>query len=132
MRLRPHHLLCTQTYRGKGYDNDFVDNMTAITNRLGREAGAQIEIVFSTDDICVKCPKMTGEDLCEENAKVKAIDRKVVEYFGLEEKCYIYQNIIREIKAKMTASIMDDICGDCNWYKVSDCRSIILGRSNPE
>ena len=22
--LRPHHLLCTQGYSGKGYDNDFV------------------------------------------------------------------------------------------------------------
>jgi len=62
MRLRPHHLLCTQGYSGKGYSDDFVQNMTAITNRLRNEAGIVINIVFSTDDICAKCPQMIDND----------------------------------------------------------------------
>ena len=35
--LRPHHLLCTQGYSGKGYDNDFVAHMTDVVHQqIGR------------------------------------------------------------------------------------------------
>jgi len=126
MKLRPHHLLCTQGYSGKGYDSAFIENMTAITTHLRSDANAAIEIVFSTDDICKKCPRMLGVNLCESNAKVKLLDEKVVAYFGIEEKSYIYQDIIREINAKMTSAIMDDICGNCEWYPISACKRNIL------
>lgn len=123
MRLRPHHLLCTQGYSGKGYSDDFVQNMTAVTDRLRGEEGLAVELVRSTDDICARCPKMLGVDRCEDNEKVKRYDQKVFDYFGLEEKSYIYAELIREISAKMTPAIMDDICGDCAWYPVSACRA---------
>jgi len=127
MKLRPHHLLCTQGYSGKGYDNDFVENMTAITTHLRNEANAVVEIVFSSDDICRKCPQMTKDNLCESNEKVIRYDKKVEFYFGIEEKSYIYQDIIHKINAEMTPSIMDDICSDCEWYPISDCKKNILG-----
>ena len=34
MKLRPHHLMCTQSYAGKGYDEDFVKVMDKITYEL--------------------------------------------------------------------------------------------------
>jgi len=126
MKLRPHHLLCTQGYSGKGYSDDFVENMTAITTHLRNENNALIEIVFTTDDICGKCPRMIGHGLCESEEKVKRIDKKVASYFGIEEKTYIYQDIIREINSKMTSDTMDDICGNCEWYPVSACKKNIL------
>ena len=130
MKLRPHHLLCTQGYSGKGYGDDFVANMTAITTRLRSDEDVAIDIVFSTDDICSKCPKMLGVDLCEQNEKVKRFDRKVIDYFGIEEKSYIYRDIVRGINAKMTTATMDDICGDCNWYPISAWKKNILGEAN--
>jgi len=116
VKLRPHHLLCTQGYNGLGYDDAFVENMTAITTFL--RGGGAADIVFSTDDICQKCPRMISRDLCESNDKVKRLDKKVADYFGIEEKKYIYPNIVREINAKMTCDIMDDICGECEWYPI--------------
>ncbi|MCL2620428.1 MAG: DUF1284 domain-containing protein [Defluviitaleaceae bacterium] len=127
MKLRPHHLLCTQGYEGKGYSEDFVENMDAITSHLRNSRDAMVEIVLSTDDICNKCPLMIGEDLCETNEKVKTMDRKIVNYFGIEEKNYIYNQIINKINTNMTTTIMDDICGDCGWYATSACKQNILG-----
>ena len=127
MKLRPHHLLCTQGYSGKGYSDEFVENMTAITNLLRSGEDVPIELVFSTDDICAKCPSMLGIDLCEDNEKVNRLDKKVVDYFDLKEKNYIYQEVIREINAKMTAQMMDDICSECSWYPVSACKKRIIG-----
>lgn len=127
VKLRPHHLLCTQGYSGKGYNKDFVENMTAVTAYLRNNANASVEIVFSTDDICSKCPKMMGIDMCEDNDLVKRFDEKVVDYFGLEKKIYLYQEITCKINAKMTKLVMDDICSDCSWYPVSACKRKILG-----
>lgn len=131
MKLRPHHLLCTQGYSGKGYSRDFVRNMTAITNRLRGEANVVIDIVFSTDDICGKCPNRIGLDLCRENDKVKRFDNKVIAYFGLQEKSYVYQDIAREINSKMTEAMMNDICSACSWYPISACKEKILGAFYP-
>ena len=128
MKLRPHHLLCTQGYSGRGYSNDFVENMTAITTVLRNEADAVVEIVFSSDDICLKCPRFISHDLCENDEKVKRFDKKVIAYFGVEEKSYVYKDITREINAKMTSSMMDDICSDCEWYPISACRKNVLGK----
>lgn len=128
MKLRPHHLLCTQGYSGKGYNDDFVANMTAITNCLRGEKAAAVDIVFSTDDICAKCPLMLGIDCCKDNDKVKNFDQKVIEYFCLEEKSYIYKDIILEINTKITEEMMDVICSDCSWYPISACKRTILNK----
>ena len=121
MKLRPHHLLCTQGYSGKGYSDHFVDHMTAVTQYLRNDAYATIALVFSTDDICGHCPKMLGTGRCRDDYKVLRYDRKMIEYFGLEEKAYDYKALTAEINAKMTPEMMDDICGDCCWYPICAC-----------
>jgi hypothetical protein len=50
IRLRGHHLLCLQTYKGLGYSEGFVRGMDAIAERLN--AGETVEIVEGPDDIC--------------------------------------------------------------------------------
>ena len=95
--LRPHHLLCTQGYSGKGYDNDFVAHMTDVVHQLRDVPGTTIHLTFSTDTLCSCCPNKLGTDLCDTQEKVKRYDAKTVEYFGLEEKDYVYQDLIREI-----------------------------------
>ena len=125
MKLRPHHLMCTQSYAGKGYDEDFVKIMDKITYELRNNKECLINIVFSTDDICVACPNMLDINLCKTNEKVNNIDSKVIKYFNLEEKEYIYKDIVNYIKNNITLEIMDDICKECEWYNISECRSII-------
>ena len=111
--LRPHHLLCTQGYSGKGYDNDFVAHMTDVVHQLRDVPGTTIHLTFSTDTLCSCCPNKLETDLCDTQEKVKRYDAKTVEYFGLEEKDYVYQDLIREIDAKATPEILADICRDC-------------------
>ena len=131
MLMRPHHLLCTQGFAGKGYSEDFVRNMTYWVERLRCEKDFRVRIIFSTDDLCRFCPQKKGEGLCADDGKVLSFDRKrkVIEYFQLEEKEYVYQDLIREIDAKMTPEMLEDICGSCSWYQNSLCRRMILGHS---
>jgi len=127
MKLRPHHLLCTQGYSGKGYNDAFVKNMTAVTNCLRNGEDITVDIVFITDDICKCCPNRIGSGLCKDNDKVTCFDDKVIRYFGLKEKRYIYRELVRQINAKMTSAMLQDICAGCSWYPVSACRKNILG-----
>jgi len=126
MKLRPHHLLCTQGYSGRGYSPEFIFNMNAITKRLRSEEDIIIELVFSTDDICAKCPKMLRENLCESQGHVKLLDQKMVDSFGLKEKHYAYQELVAQINSKMTEAMIDYICSECQWYSVSACKENIV------
>ncbi|MCZ8186839.1 MAG: DUF1284 domain-containing protein [Beijerinckiaceae bacterium] len=48
--LRPHHLLCSLTYRGEGYSAAFIAGYDRVIGRLA--AGAPIRIVEGPDAIC--------------------------------------------------------------------------------
>jgi len=50
VRLRPHHLLCLQTYVGEGYSPAFVANYDAVVARLA--AGEAALLVDGPDAIC--------------------------------------------------------------------------------
>ena len=101
IKLRPHHLLCTQGYSGKGYDEKFVLNMTYITDRMRKDPDLKVQIVFSTDDLCRFCPRKRGEGICADDNKVQVFDSGVIKFLDLEEKTYSYQELIRTIHEKM-------------------------------
>ncbi len=125
IRLRPHHLLCTQGYSGKGYSDDFVSGMSAITDRLRNEPDIEIEITFSSDNICSACPSKLGEGLCADDDKVLRYDAAVRDILKLKEKRYSYHELIRRLDEYLNGCEDDkrlrSICGDCNWYPVSAC-----------
>ena len=124
IKLRPHHLLCTQGYSGKGYSREFVENMTEIVKSIKNEK-VQVQLIFSEDDICSKCPNLSENNICKSDT-VNIIDNKVIKYFELEEKIYEYESLIRYIKSHITKEIMDDICGNREWYSISKCKKRML------
>ncbi|MDR2889451.1 MAG: DUF1284 domain-containing protein [Lachnospiraceae bacterium] len=128
MRLRPHHLLCTQTFTGSGYSDEFIANMTAVTTRLHNNPNSLIQLVCSTDQLCEHCPNMITAGQCCDDAKVKEYDRKVMAHFDLHEGHYYYRELIDMINQHMTATILEDICGGCSWYQESGCETILLGK----
>lgn len=73
IHLRPHHLLCTQGYSGKGYDENFVAHMNEVVHELRNVPGTRIMLAFSTDTLCSCCPHKEGEDLCDTQEKVKRL-----------------------------------------------------------
>ena len=119
--LRPHHLLCTQSYEGRGYSPQFVENMDKITDVLRKPTPTRICLKRDTDSLCEKCPTKRGENQCRGQDHVKKIDEKVLQYFHLEEKEYEYQSLIGKIREEMKEEILEDICGECSWYQNDGC-----------
>ncbi len=59
--LRGHHFLCILTYRGKGYSEVFVENMTAWVDAI--RAGRPVKLVEGPDDICRGLTAKCREDV---------------------------------------------------------------------
>ena len=54
--LRPHHLLCLQTFVGHGYSPDFTKHMTYVKSLLTADPNTAITLVAGPDDLCGHCP----------------------------------------------------------------------------
>ena len=56
LHLRPHHLLCLQTFVGRGYSEEFVKNMTLVKRQLTTNTRTPITLLSGADDLCAHCP----------------------------------------------------------------------------
>lgn len=119
LKLRPHHLLCTRAFKGKGYSPAFVENMQRVINRL--KTGCGITLVKGLDDICAPCPERI-ENHCRSESKVTAFDEAVLSQLGLERKMYTYTEIDRILAAQLSEPIYECICRDCEWKQSGVCR----------
>ena len=144
--LRAHHLLCLRGFVGMGYNEEFVQNMTQIKERL--ESGEGVIIVDTCDDICGSCPNIK-DDVCQITAKfdslelpnlphpvldrqnvknsisgplpeeeMQRMDRAVVELADLKigEEC-TYSELRQIVDVNIPPQDMKGVCGECRWLE---------------
>ncbi len=51
-KLRGHHLICLNFFRGEGYSEDFIKNIYSIVEKQ------KVEVVAGPDEVCKKCPSL--------------------------------------------------------------------------
>ncbi|MCX7942286.1 MAG: DUF1284 domain-containing protein [Dictyoglomaceae bacterium] len=126
MKIRGHHLLCILHFEGKGYSQEFVENMRLIKERL--ENNEKFLLFIGEDDICIKCPYF--KERCLRESKVGEIeekDKNIIGLLGLEKnKEYSWDYINKIIFVKMNAKIFKDLCEDCSWYYLCSKRNLFL------
>lgn len=110
--LRPHHLLCTEFFEGKGYSNKFVKNMYDVISIL--ENNPEIKITINRDVICSKCPR----DCNSGNAE--AYDKRVLEYCNLHDGDIKKYNILKNkiLSEILEKNLLSNVCGNCQWYEI--------------
>ena len=118
LNMRPHHLLCTRAFKGKGYSPAFVENMQRVINRL--KAGCDITLITGIDAICDLCPERIGNHCCSE-AKVTGFDEAVLSQLGLERKNYAYAEVDRILESRLTEPVYECICRGCEWKQTGIC-----------
>ena len=134
LNLRPHHLLCTRAFKGKGYSPAFVENMQCVINRL--KTGCDITLIEGVDDICASCPERIG-NRCRSETKVTAFDTAALSLLQLERKTYSYTKIDRILIAQLTEPAYHCICRGCEWKETGICcyadvrRTLLTVESKP-
>ena len=127
LKIRPHHILCMKAYVGKGYSQEFSENMERIIKQLKNDSKV-IQIVFGLDDICSKCPYNMENGLCKSEEKVKKIDSKVIEHFNIQEGIYVYKDLKNKVYSNINEEKFTDICKDCEWQSVTNCKELNLAK----
>lgn len=127
IKLRPHHLLCFQSYIGKGYSCEFADNMDLIARELKDNPENKVMIVKGKDDVCIKCPNLKS-NLCIDADKVDKIDLGVLSHLGIIYKEYSYKSLVKSIYTNISKSDFDKICSNCEWYEEGMCKDILRSK----
>lgn len=113
IKFRPHHMLCTRFFEGKGYSKDFVVNMTNILNSL--DNNRLVEIVKGKDDLCKCCPRF-NDDKCDDYLKTDKYDELTLKELNLHYGDVInYKEFIKTYDAN---NMIEKICIDCSWYSI--------------
>ena len=61
VRLRGHHFVCLQFFRGKGYSDAFVENLRTI---VARATETPAVVVAGADDVCGACTGLARDGSC--------------------------------------------------------------------
>lgn len=131
LHLRPHHLLCLQTFTGRGYSEEFVRHMTLVKRQLTRDPRTLIELVSGVDDLCAHCPNNVDGQCTSDNPAL--FDSKV------SRKLYSTGIISPDAASKdhpgkrpvltripdaleISSSVLEECCPGCEWKEL--CLSI--------
>lgn len=118
VEIRPHHGLCAEFFVGKGYSDEFAENMAAVLKMLD-ENDPQTVPKADMDLICGHCPNNKG-DCCTSEEKVRRYDKKVLEICGIPEGTALsWAEYRRLLRGKIIeAGRLKEVCGDCRWADI--------------
>ena len=117
-KLRPHHALCIGFFRGKGYSEDFIENMTAFIGSL-RATDPLLTLRSAADPLCGSCPNNRG-GVCDSAGKVARYDAAVLRLLELSDGAALrWSELSARVRERILApGRLDHICGDCQWYDI--------------
>ena len=115
--LRPHHGMCLAYFEGKGYSDDFTENMQKMLEFL--EKDAMVELTVAGDKICSVCPNLEA-GICVSAELVKNYDNKVLKLCGLKAGEQIsFRKFVDCVQEKILGSgKREEICGGCQWNEI--------------
>lgn len=123
-RLRPHHLLCVQGYRGKGYDDRFRETMGRIARTLAEDPSLPVTVTDGPDDVCRACPHLRDGRCTWDQAGEAAVrehDAALLAAFRIADgDVTTIRDVARKVATDANVSgVVARYCGPCPW--VSDC-----------
>jgi len=125
IKIRAHHLLCLQGFQGKGYDKEYIKNMTRLVSIIQQDSQSiLLELTDNTDDFCAACPHSFGEFCAKDETaddRMKARDHAVFKKLAIKNHEINTAAYFIELANKkfITQSDAKDSCVDCEWKK--DC-----------
>ncbi len=120
IRLRGHHLLCLLGYRGMGYSDEYVRNMSKVHQQLREHPQTLVQLVTGPDDLCAYFP-CNQPNHCQEDT-VHQRDRNIAQALGLDtDEAIPWQEIEERVAARLVPSDIPQFCSTCPWLPYGVC-----------
>lgn len=122
IRIRAHHLLCIQGFRGQGYSPTFIANMARLKEMLQEAPDTPVQVVIGSDEICSFCPHMDAGNCTRPGQRAIDLDRRALAALKLPEgSSGTWSNFMDVICDNLTDSNLTGICEGCNWLDLGFC-----------
>jgi uncharacterized protein len=119
-KLRGHHLFCLLGYRGMGYSEEYVENMTRLHQTLRNNPETLIELVKGPDQLCEKFPN-SGKYHCQED-DIHERDAAILEKMGLRIGQIVkWEDIESCIRHFVVPGDIQRVCESCSWRSYGVC-----------
>jgi uncharacterized protein len=119
-KLRGHHLFCLLGYRGMGYSEEYVKNMTRLHQTLRNNPKTLIQLVKGPDQLCQKYPN-SGEYHCQD-IHIYERDAAILEKLGLKIGQILHWKDIEScIRKYVVPSDIQIVCETCSWRSYGVC-----------
>lgn len=116
IQLRPHHILCLSLFEGKGYNEEFTENIQKILDNF-----ENFQIVSCADDICACCPNNVEGKCSLGEDDVRSKDIHACNGLNLQYGDVSVETINQKL-AMLTKTDFEACCKTCRWYKRNVCR----------
>lgn len=124
--LKPHHILCSIGFVGKGYDEAFTANMANIVyGQLRGPDGDDVRILITAraDAICAPCPLRAGLD-CHRQDKISRLDAAHAQALGVTPgEVLSWGDCLDRVRANVRPDDLDTICAPCEWLPLGICKA---------
>lgn len=119
-KLRGHHLFCLLGYRGMGYSEEYVKNMTELHQTLRKNPHTYIQLVKAPDHLCEKYPN-SGKYHCQD-PHIYERDEAILEKIGLQiGQILQWSDIETAIRKHAVPSDIQVVCETCSWRSYGVC-----------
>lgn len=114
-KLRGHHLICLNFFRGEGYSKKYIDNIYSVLQKK------EIEIVEGPDDVCAVCPyqkdnKCGNSEYTNENILTQ--DREALSLLEFKPGMVVNWKIIAAKLPHILDKWKPQFCIECNYREV--------------
>lgn len=119
-KLRGHHLFCLLGYRGMGYSEEYVENMTRLHKTLREHPETLVEFVKGPDQLCEKYPN-SGKYHCQDD-EIYERDTAILAKMGLKTGQILkWEDIESCIRQFVVPSDIQVVCETCSWRTYGVC-----------
>jgi hypothetical protein len=119
-KLRGHHLFCLLGYKGMGYSQEYVDNMTLLHQSLRDDPETWVQLIEGPDQLCEKYPN-SGEYHCQDR-HIDKRDCVILEKLGLNiGQILKWKDIEDAIRKNVVPSDIKVVCETCSWRSFGVC-----------
>ena len=124
--IRGHHLLCMLGFRGLGYSEEFIQNMSRIVDYIMGTPQTLIKLTVKCDAICSACPFQKDGGCVKsgnEEERVKNIDADVLSRIGTSsDSVTTAAEAFRRIASRVGVDDLEKhFCPKCEWLDRGFC-----------
>jgi hypothetical protein len=114
-KLRGHHLICLNFFKGEGYSEDFIKNIYSVVRK------EKVEVVYGADDVCARCPylkdnRCSNSDYTDE--KILYQDKEALKLMALKQGMIVDRKTISARIPQIIERWKVKFCLDCGYRKV--------------